>query len=130
MGVGSRDINVTASTNPAHNPALTEGKEKRRARWATSWRESNNLHEDRAYDLDLNDFTHLKWAHPPVEQYITWTNTIQCPTVEAHTPHCIQEFTAYNEQVVYNGSYRLVASYNTHKGNIGWIIFPKIPEKY
>ena len=41
-----------------------------------------------------------KRTHPPLEQYITWTRTTQCPTVQTHTPHCMQEDHACSEPVV------------------------------
>ena len=41
-----------------------------------------------------------KRTHPTLKEYITSTRTTQCPTVQAHTPHCMQEDQAYSKQVV------------------------------
>ena len=52
-----------------------------------------------------------------MEQYITWTGTTQCPTVQTHTPHRMQEDPSFNEPVAKDSSYPwLVDSYDTHKG--------------
>ena len=58
-----------------------------------------------------------KRTHPPLEQYITWTRTTQCPTVQTHTPYCIQK-TKHTVSRWYRTAYIrwLVASYDTHKG--------------
>ena len=64
---------------------------------ATYCREKSELMEDRDYDYGCNPGSHLRDAvdsknitHPPLEQYITRTKAIQCPTVRSHTPHCMQ----------------------------------------
>ena len=52
-----------------------------------------------------------------MEQYITWTGTTQCPTVQTHTPQWTQEDPAFNEPVARTVHIpRLVDSYDTHKG--------------
>ena len=70
-------------------------------------RERSELREDRAYDYGCNSWSPLRDAigsfkrtHPPLEQYINWTRTTQCPTVQTHTPHYMQEDQAYSEPVV------------------------------
>ena len=52
-----------------------------------------------------------------MEQYITWTGTTQCPTVQTHTPHRMQEDIASMSQ--WHRAVRipwLVDSYDTHDG--------------
>ena len=39
------------------------------------------------------------------EQFSIWTKLTQCPTVQTHPRHCIQENLAHNEPVVYHKSY-------------------------
>ena len=36
-----------------------------------------------------------------MELYITWTGTTQCPTVQTHMLHQMQEDPAFNEPVAY-----------------------------
>ena len=64
-----------------------------------------------------------KRTRQPLEQYITWTRTIQCPTAKTHTPHCMQEdqhTVRWLHRTVYIPW--LVASYNMHKGKC-WLNF-------
>ena len=73
------------------------------------WKGEAELLEDWAYDYGCNSETPLKDAigylfflkrtHPPMEQYITWTRTTQCPTVQTHTPHRMQEDPPFHEPV-------------------------------
>ena len=80
--------------------------------------EKSELREDLAYDCDCNSWSPLRDAvgsfkkrtHPPLEQYITWTRTTQCPTVQTHMPHCMQEVQAYSEPVVLNSLYPMISS--------------------
>ena len=54
---GSRDCNVTATTNKAHNLALQRGFSgggKKRVRYTTYLREISELREDRANDYGGN----------------------------------------------------------------------------
>ena len=51
----------------------------------------------------------LKRTHPPLEQYITWTRTTQCPTVQTNTTHSMQEDQAYSKPVVYNSLYPMIS---------------------
>ena len=44
-----------------------------------------------------------------MEQYITWTGTTQCPTVQTHMPHWMQEGPAFNEPVAYDSSYPMIS---------------------
>ena len=107
------------------------GGKKRRVRKATYLREWSELWEDRAYDCGCNSWSprrdavdsFKKRTHPPLQQYITWTRTTQCPTVQTHTPHCMQE-TKHTVSRWYRTVYIpwLVASYDTHKGK-RWLNF-------
>ena len=70
-----------------------------------------------AYDCGCNSWSPLRDAigsfkkrtHPPLEQYITWTRTTQCPTVQTHTSHRMQEDQAYSKPVVYGSLYPMIS---------------------
>ena len=70
--------------------------------------ERSELWEDRAYDCGCNSWSPIRDAvgsfqkrtDLPLEQYITWTRTTKCPSVQTQTPHCMQEDQAYSKPVV------------------------------
>ena len=87
----------------------------------TYLRESSELLEDLAYDCGSNSWSTLrdsvgsfkKRTHRPLVQYITWTRTTQCPTVQLtawkKTKHAVSRW----YRTVYIPW--LVASYDMHK---------------
>ena len=90
------------------------------------WKGEAVLLEDRAYDYGCNSGTPLRDAvgsffkkkelHPRMEQYITWTGTTQCPTLQTHTPHqrpSIQGAGGIGQFIYIPW---LVDSYDMHKG--------------
>ena len=52
----------------------------------------------------------VKEGYPPLEQYITWARTTQCPTVQSH--HNMQEYPTYNEPGLLNISYQTIVFYS------------------
>ena len=73
--------------------------------------------DDGAYDCDCNAWalfrdavgSFSKKSHSPLEQYITWTKTTQCPTAHTHMTHCMHEDQTYNEPVVKDSLYTLIS---------------------
>ena len=49
-----------------------------------------------------------------MEQYITWTRTTQCQTVQTHMPHCMQEDQAYSKPVVLDSLYPMIGRLLRH----------------
>ena len=43
-----------------------------------------------------------------------WNRKTQCPTVQTHTPHCIQEDQAYNKPVVQDSLYPMISRLLRH----------------
>ena len=108
---------------PCPDSMVLAGEERKTSKLSHVLKGRSELREDRAYDCGCNSWSPLRDAvgsfkkitHPPLEQYITWTRTTQCPTVQTHTPHCMQEDTVRQWfRTVYIPW--LVASYDTHKG--------------
>ena len=93
------------------------------SRWAPPYRERSELREDWAYDCGCNSRSPLRdvvgsWrkiTHPRLVQYITWTRTTQCPTVQLiRLPACKKTTHAVSRwyRTVYIAW--LVSSYDTH----------------
>ena len=67
-----------------------------------------------------------KRTHPPLEQFVTWISTAQCPTVQTHTTHCMQE-----AKITISLWYRTGISFDSSplttrtRANVGWILIPK-----
>ena len=83
---GSTEINL-------HDPSLSHTLQRILHWRELHWRESESSLSNAVGSL-------RKRTHPPLEQYITSTRTTQCPSVQTHTPHCMQEGQAYSKPVV------------------------------
>ena len=106
-------------TLPKHRGFSGVGKNEYTS-YTTNLRERSKLDSGCKYEFPLRDavgFFFQKSTATPFELLITWISATQCPTVQTHTPHCMQKDPAYNEPVIWDSSYPLsVASYDTHKG--------------
>ena len=105
------------STKPITLPRQCgfSGREKKKSTQSQipKWVMGSELWEDWAYNCACNSGSPLMDAigslkkSPPLEQYITWTSTTHCQTVQTHSPHFMQAGQAYNKMVLNRTVYHI-----------------------